>query len=151
MSETIALYSRFPLTRADIEEIILERGGILTPREGPRIGRLSLDQQHIWLYEDDISNLRAWAKQDLYHKALFEAIRTKLGDEPRALFGIEISRTPGSGRLAVAFAQACADRWPCVVMTDQPTETEDDGINVFDKKDMLQLQKEGRGFLLYGM
>jgi hypothetical protein len=129
-----------------MEEIILEQGGVLTPGEGPRIGRLSQDWQHIWLYEEDISNLKTLGEWEV-----LEAIQMKLRGEPLSVFGIEISHTPGSGKLAVDFAQTCSDRWPCVVMKDQPTETESDYIKVFDKQDILQLQKEGRGFIRYGM
>lgn len=146
MSENIELYSAHVITRPELEEVILQAGGILIGR-GP-IGRISQDgTKHVFIWLDDEVPLPG---QDpiygTHELATQKLLQMKLGTEPRYALVIEIGMTPGSGLLAVHFALACTQQRPCVVLAE-----EWNAINVFDREDMLRLQQAGKGFIAYGM
>ena len=69
-----------------------------------------------------------------------QEVRTKLGGEPQSYIEIAIGRTPGSEKLAVDFACRCAEQWPCVVDNCKVVN------QIYSKEEMIQLQKEGKGF-----
>jgi hypothetical protein len=70
----------------------------------------------------------------------------KLGTEPQDTLTLEIGMTAGSGLLAVHFALVCARHWPCVVLAE-----EWNAVTVFDREEMLALQREAQSFIHYGM
>lgn len=145
MTENVALISTHPITKQELAEAIFAGGGVLTP-ENISFGRISRGTRHIWIYLEEpevfLSTLDA-EQQD--NPAGWELVRTKLGGEPRSAIGIEVSRTSGSQKLAVDFANLCAQRWPCVAVGA------DINKDVFSKEELLQLQREGKGIINYGM
>ena len=167
MSESIVLYSTHVITRKELEEVILESGGVLTER-GP-VGRISQDRtKHVFIWladEKPISGIDPI--YGTYGPSTRELLRVKLGAEPRYILAIEIGQTPGSGLLAVRFALACTQHWPCVVLAESfegeiispPLDNILDPIQlkgefvmrVFDQEEILQLQREGKGFIAHGM
>lgn len=167
MSENIELYSEHVITREELEGVIGEAGGVLTGQG--HVGRISQDRtKHIFIWLDDEEPLPG--TDPLYGThgiSVQHLLRTKLGAEPRYALVIEIGMTPGSGLLAVHFALTCTHHWPCVIVAQSfegeiirpPLENIFDPIElkgafvsrVFAREDMLQLQKEGKGFNGYGM
>lgn len=146
MSENIELYSAHVITRTELEEVILKVGGMLTGQG--HIGRISQDgTKHVFIWLDDEEPLPGLDPLYGTHgPATQKLLQVKLGTEPRYALIIEIGMTPGSGLLAVRFALACTQHWPCVVLAASFNV-----VNVFDREDMLQLQKEGKEFSAYGM
>ena len=65
-------------------------------------------------------------------------ISQKLKGKPCASILLDVSRIAGSEQLAVAFAAACAQLWPCVVYNLHD--------KVFSAQELLWLQKTGSGF-----
>jgi hypothetical protein len=150
MSEEVLLFSAHEITFSEMEKVILEAGGVLTG-EG-HIGRISEDKtKHIFVWpEDECIFPGVDPLYGTYELPTQKLIQTKMGATPRYASMIEIGSTPGSGLLAVHFVLTCAKYWPCVAVVGAG---KDDNLtdNVFSWEDMLQLQKEGRGFMKYGM
>ncbi len=145
MTEDVALYSSHAITRQELEEVILEGGGMITPKERFLVGLISQEKRHIWIALDEQEAfLVTWDVLQEDEPGGVALVRAKLGAEPRSCIGIEISRTPSSQRLAVDFAYLCATKWPCVAVGG------DEEVEVFTKEDLLQMQKEGRGIIRYG-
>jgi|SRR5579883_2356872 len=158
MSENIDLYSAHVITRKELEEIILASGGTLTER-GP-VGRISQDRtKHVFIWLADKEAIPGVDPlYGTYDLATRDLLRMKLGAEPRYVLAIEIGKTPGSGLLAVQFALACTQHWPCVVLAPSFDSAhsslplnEQISIKVFDQKDMVELLRERRGFITHGM
>lgn len=167
MSENIELYSSHVITRNELEEVILEAGGVLTGRG--HVGRISQDgTKHVFIWLADEEPMPGIDPlYGIHGSATQELVRAKLGAEPNYVLAIEIGMTPGSGLLAVRFALTCARHWPCVVLAEvfegEVIRPSLDNIldpiqlkggftaKVFDREDMLQLQREGKGFIAYGM
>jgi len=158
MSETIVLYSSHVHTRQEVEEIILEAGGVLTGKG--HLGRISQDQtKHVFIWPGDEGVLGFDSIYESHEPATQEFIRAKLGGEATSTLSLEIGMTPGSGLLAVRFALTYAQHWPCVVFAEallnptvEPLQLSTEVVDyVFDQEDMLRLQKAGKGFIAYGM
>jgi hypothetical protein len=146
VNPSVTLLSSYEITREELQDVLLKAGGY-SPRGGS-FGLISQGEQYIWIHAG-ASSLREFLadyldvlKQDA--PGVLELIRAKLGGEPQAYIEIEIRRTPGSQQLAVDFACLCAETWPCVVVVSHPRQ-------VFSKEEMLQLRREGKGFMMYGM
>jgi hypothetical protein len=75
---------------------------------------------------------------------LLDQAKMLLGGEFQAWIYITIGKTPGSGRLAVRFAHACCQHWPCVVDDSEPKS------RIFSCEELEQLYKEGSTFTGYG-
>lgn len=145
MTENIALISTHAITKQELAETILKGGGVLTPASGS-VGRISQGTRYIWIYlEETEAFLSTQDAEEQDNPAGWELVRTKLGEEPQSAIEIEVSRTPGSQQLAVNFAILCAQRWPCVAIGA------DINKDVFTKEELLQLQREGKGIIKYGM
>ncbi len=145
MTENIALISTHAITKQELAEAILAGGGVLTPVSGS-VGRISRGTRHIWIYLEETEvflSIQDAEEQD--NPAGWELVRTKLEGEPRSAIEIEVSRTPGSQKLAVNFAILCAQRWPWVALGA------DINRDVFTKEELLQLQREWKGIITYGM
>ncbi|HEU5380683.1 MAG TPA: hypothetical protein VFV38_35115 [Ktedonobacteraceae bacterium] len=166
MSETLVLYSSHVHTRQEVEEIILEAGGVLTGQG--HLGRISQDQtKHVFIWPGDEDVLGFDSIYAFLEPTTQELIRAELAGEATSTLSLEIGMTPGSGLLAVRFALIYAQHWPCVVLAESfqgeilrpslenifdPIELKGEFVTtVFDREDMLQLQKEGKGFIAYGM
>jgi hypothetical protein len=158
MSETIVLYSSHVHTRQEVEEIILEAGGVLT-NQG-HLGRISQDQtKHVFIWPGDENVLGFDSIYAFLEPVAQELIREKLGGEAKSTVSLEISRTPGSGLLAVRFALAYVQHWPCVVFAEaslnpavEPLQLSEAVVDyAFDQEDMLLLQRAGKGFISCGM
>lgn len=145
MTENIALISTHVIIKQELTEAILAGGGVLDP-ENMSFGRISQGTRHIWIYlEEPEAFLNTQDAEEQDNPAGWELVRTKLGGEPRSAIEIEVSRTSGSQKLAVDFAILCAQRWPCVAIGA------DINRDVFSKEELLQLQREGKGIINYGM
>jgi hypothetical protein len=107
MSEPILLLSAATITPSEFVAFLTEIGAVLDPDE-VFDGRLSTGNRHIWLRLDDreIGQLEPPTVQ---------RVADALGDRPRSSVVVEISRTPGSERLAADFADQFSRRWPSVV------------------------------------
>jgi hypothetical protein len=142
VSEPVWLISSYRVTSDELKEMIVQAGGVLTP-ERPYIGRVSHEKSHVWIYEPynidpNDPDMEENELQDM------EVLRTLFGDDPRSGITLDVSFSPGSQKLAVAFARFCSRHWPCVV--EAP-----DGSKFFTKEEILQLEQEGGGFSSYGL
>ncbi len=145
MTENIALISSHAITKEELCEVILVGGGVLTPTS-VSVGRISRGTCHIWIYlEEQEAFLGTQDAEEQDNPVGWELVRTKLGAKPQSAIEVEVSRVPGSQQLAVNFAILCASRWPCVAIGV------DINKDVFTKEELLQLQKEGKGIIRYGM
>jgi hypothetical protein len=107
MSNNLALYSKDPIGSEEFFEFLVEIGGVAKPDQFID-GRLSRDQRHLWLFnslealEESLEDIGA-------------ELTKALGGEPRGCIVIELSRAPGSERLALDFSIAFAERWHAVL------------------------------------
>jgi hypothetical protein len=138
VSENISLVSSEQISLDELENLILRMGGFLTTDFG-RFGQISPQKKAvIWLWLGTIQELFSGEPPELPQK-----IQAKLEGVPKTHIIIEISTQTGSQKLAVDFAAACAERWPCVVDPGH-------GI-VFSREEILQIQREGGWLLNYGI
>jgi hypothetical protein len=107
MAGTIAILTRAPIQREEFLQLLRELGAFLNP-DGVFDGTLVQDDGQIWVVLTKV-------EQDITEPETLEAIREKLGSEPRGNIIVEIGNDPGSRRLAVFFARVIAGRWPGVV------------------------------------
>ncbi len=109
MTENVALISTHAITKQELTEAILTGGGVLTPASRS-VGRISRGTRHIWIYlEETEVFLNTQHAEEQNNPAGWELVRTKLGGEPQSAIEIEVSRTPGSQKLAVNLP-SCARR-----------------------------------------
>jgi hypothetical protein len=144
MNPSVTVLSSQEITLEELKDVLLKAGGIYDPGGG-MFGLILQEERYIWIHTG-ASSLREFLadyldvlEQDV--PDILEQIQTKLGGEPRAYFELEIRRTPGSQRLAVEFANLCAETWPCVVVCSRPRY-------IFSKEEIQQLLREGKGFHL---
>ena len=158
MSEMLVLYSSHVHTRQEVEEIILEAGGVLTDQG--HLGRISQDHtKYVFIWPGD-ENVRGFDSiYEFLEPTAQELIRAKLGGEATSTISLEIGMTPGSGVLAVRFALTYAQHWPCVIFAEAPLNPTVEPLQLseevvdyaFDQEDMVLLQKAGKGFISSGM
>lgn len=130
MPETFALISSANIKREDFIDLLSREGAELNP-DNVFDGRLSRGGLQVWIALDN-NTLRELEAHDM------ELITQKLLSKPQTYITLEVSRKPGSERLAIKFACACAERWPCVVynLLDR----------VFSSEELFELCKTNRGF-----
>jgi hypothetical protein len=139
VSENISLISSEEIPLNELETVILEMGGFLLADDFGRFGQISPQKKAvIWLWFGTLQKLSSGRSPELSQK-----IREKMEGTPKTHIIIEISTQTGSQKLAVDFAAACAERWPCVVDPGH-------GI-VFSREEILQIQREGGWLLNYGI
>lgn len=130
MPKPFALISSCDIQEQEFFDVLRTTGGVIEDASA-LAGRISRDEQHVWVSLDH-SLLKDYEADEI------ALISQKLEGKPRSSILLDVSRTAGSEQLAVAFAAACAQRWPCVVYNLRD--------KVFTVHELLQLQKMGSGF-----
>jgi len=130
MPKPFALISSSDIKAQEFFDVLRAAGGIIED-VGALTGRLSQGEQHVWVCLNK-SLLKDYEANEI------ALIRQKLKGTPRSSILLDVSRTAGSEPLAVAFAAACAQHWPCVVYNLRD--------KVFSAQELLALQKTGSGF-----
>lgn len=102
MSDPVSLISSAVITRDELAAFLPAVGARAEPN-GASVGRLSEGNSHVWIGIDN-SPLEDYEQQEL------DVLTHLLGDIPRTLISLEISRASGSQQLAVRFALAAAQR-----------------------------------------
>ena len=130
MPKPFALIASSDIKAQAFCDVLRASGGVIEDASA-LAGRLSRGEQHVWVALDH--RLR----KD-YEADAIALIRQKLKGKPCSSVLLDVSRTAGSEQLAVAFAAACAQLWPCVVYNLHD--------KVFSAQELLWLQKTGSGF-----
>jgi hypothetical protein len=107
MSATVDLISSRDVSDDALLDLVHNLGGVAQPQPG-FMARLSDGERHVWIAPPsrDLGELDA---EEL------ERVTAALGAPPRSHVVLEVSSTPGSGRLALGLALAAARIWPMVV------------------------------------
>jgi hypothetical protein len=130
MPKPFALISSCDIQEQEFFDVLRTTGGVIEDASA-LAGRISRDEQHVWVSLDH-SLLKDYEADEI------ALISQKLEGKPRSSSLLDVSRTAGSEQLAVAFAAVCVQRWPCVVYNLRD--------KVFTAHELLQLQKMGGGF-----
>lgn len=145
MSSSVLLFSSHEVTEAELADVIRQAGGTVTL--GPRayaFGGLTDGEGNIWIdripcydgvFDDEGNPLK---EENI---VLLEQAKDLLDGEFQTWLHIELGHGFGSGQLAVLFAYACCQRWPCVV--------DNQGGLLFTCKEIEQLYKENGTFSRY--
>jgi hypothetical protein len=107
MPKPFALVSSSDITEQEFLDVVREGGGVIEDAKALQ-GRISQGERHVWVALDN-------GLLDEYEADEIELICLQLGGRPQSCILLDVSRTAGSERLALEFACACAERWPCVV------------------------------------
>jgi hypothetical protein len=107
MPKPFALVSSSDIKEQAFLDVVQEVGGVIEDADALQ-GRISQGERHVWVALDN-SLLNEYEADEV------ELIHQKLGGRPQSCILLDVSRTAGSERLALEFACACAERWPCVV------------------------------------
>jgi hypothetical protein len=107
MPKPFALVSSSDIKERAFLDVVQEVGGVIEDADALQ-GRISQGERHVWVALDN-SLLNEYEADEV------ELIHQKLGGRPQSCILLDVSRTAGSERLALEFACACAERWPCVV------------------------------------
>lgn len=147
MSSGVTLYSSHLISDEELAEVLLQANGVLTP-ESPAgyFGGLIDGKDYIWIFRipcydgvfDDKGNFL-----DENDRILLEQARLLLGGEFQTWIYVNLGKSPGGERLAVRFAHACCQRWPCVVDSSEVKR------RIFSCEEIKQLHKEGGKFTGY--
>jgi hypothetical protein len=107
MSEPVALFSTADLSVVNFAELLTSVHGSLNA-DSDRKGRVSRDKRHVWLYfqSEDLTTLP---------DDMAKEIVPVLGGVPKTNIVLEVSREPGSLKVAFDIARAFATRWPAVL------------------------------------
>lgn len=136
MGDSILVISRQEkITPVELIAAIVQAGGY-ADADGVT-GHMESVDGYIWIHLDVFSLEEV--KVDYPQK--YELVQEVLQDEPRTCINIQIHSTLESYELALRFAIACTEVWPCVVdpmYKDSP---------IFTREALLQIQKEGKTFL----
>ncbi len=148
MSANVALYSSHLISEEELAEVILEAGGELTP-ESPAgyFGGLVNGEASVWvMIIPCYDGVFDWEGRPLNEDdmVLLDQAKLLLGGEFQTWIYIALGKGQGSGRLAVRFAHACCQHWPCVVDDSEPKS------RIFSCEEIEQLYKEGGTFTGYG-
>ena len=130
MPKPFAIISSNDIKAQEFFDVLRASGGIIEDASA-LAGRISRGEQHVWVSLDK-SLLKDYEADEV------ALISKKLKGNPWSSILLDVSRTAGSEQLAVAFAAACAQLWPCVVYNSRD--------KVFSAQELLWLQKTGRGF-----
>ena len=128
MPKPVALVSSSDIKGQAFLEVVREVGGAIEDAKALQ-GRISQGERHVWVALDN-SLLNEYEADEI------ELIRQKLGGKPQSCILLDVSRTAGSERLALEFACACAERWPCVVYNLRD--------KVISAAELLRLRKTGK-------
>ena len=156
MSESVMMYTSYPLTFEELSEAVLAAGGepvAPVDEKYDLLGRVEDGERHVLIsgsrYPQDPS--RFWEENLPYiGRELLEEIEAKLGAKPVASFLLGIGHAYSSGLLTVELAYQCAVRWPCIVWGEVLEEGEI-VVKVYTREDMERLRKEGGTFTGHGM
>src|SRR5215475_6307832 len=107
MPKPFALVSSSDIKGQEFLNMVREVGGVIEDAKALQ-GRISQGERHVWVALDN-SLLNEYEADEV------ELIHQMLGGRPQSCILLDVSRTAGSERLALEFACACAQRWPCVV------------------------------------
>jgi hypothetical protein len=148
MSAGVALYSSHLISEEELAEVILEAGGELTP-ESPSgyFGGLVEGEASVWvMIIPCYDGVFDWEGRPLNEDdmVLLDQAKLLLGGEFQTWIYIALGKGQGSGRLAVRFAHASCQHWPCVVDDSEPKS------RIFSCEEIEQLYKEGGTFTGYG-
>lgn len=107
MPKPFALVSSSDIKGQEFLDVVRAVGGVIEDAKALQ-GRISQGERHVWVALDN-SLLNEYEADEI------ELMQQKLGGRPQSCILLDVSRTGGSERLALEFACACAERWPCVV------------------------------------
>lgn len=149
MSAGVGLYSSHDISQEELTEVIRQADGVLTPGSpAGYFGGLVAGEASVWVFRtpcyDGVFDYEGNPLDEEEYR-LLEQAKVPLGGEFQTWIYITLGRRPGSQRLAVRFAYACCQRWPCVVDT---LETKG---RIFSCKEIEQLYKENGAFTGYGL
>src|SRR5579863_2271463 len=119
MSYGVVLYSSHDITEEELAEVILQADGVLTP-DSPAgyFGGFVDGEAHVWASRIPCyDGVFDWEGRPLDENdsVLLDDAKALLGGEFQTWIYIRLGYRPGCQRLAVRFAHACCQRWPCVV------------------------------------
>jgi hypothetical protein len=130
MTQPFALISSTEINHEEFVAFLKREGAELTP-DDVYDGRISRGELHVWILLDN-SNLNDLEAFDN------ELIMQGLGKPPKTYITLDVSREQGSEQLAIEFAYACAEKWPCIVYNL---------LNkTYSKDDLYRLLIAGKGF-----
>ncbi len=145
MSYGVLLYSSHDITEEELAEVILQADGVLTPGSpAGYFGGLVDGEAHVWIFRipcyDGVfdGEGKPLDEDDI---VLLDQAKALLGGEFQTWVYIRLGYRPGCQRLAVRFAHACCQRWPCVVDNDYG--------RLFSCREIDQLLKEDGAFSDY--
>jgi hypothetical protein len=138
MSDLIAVISSAVITEEALRRFVLNAGGY----GGTKIKGVYLaeGQAYIWINLDngELPNIRLDAPE------AYQQMIEKLGGEAQTCIIIDIGNPrEQSHKLALEFALACAQTWPCVVNRMHKD------FHSYSKEELLRMREEGRTF--FGM
>jgi hypothetical protein len=107
MPKPFALVSSSDIKRQEFLDVVRAVGGVIEDAKALQ-GRISQGERHVWVALDN-------GLLNEYEADEIELMHQKLGGRPQSCILLDVSRTAGSERLALEFAGACAERWPCAV------------------------------------
>jgi len=130
MPEPFAIVCSIRITADDLFAALRAHGGVID-NEAAKDGRVSRGECQVWVHlrDEELADLE---------DATLARIQTALGAEPISEVLLDVSGTEGSEQLAVDFACACAERWPCIVY--------DFKGRILTPDDLSRLQAAGAGF-----
>jgi hypothetical protein len=130
MSGPLLLFSDTEIKRKELIDFLEQSGAIVTP-DDIFAGRISHDDQHIWIGIDS-TVIRSLEIDQL------EPLERELKGKPKTCIAIEISSTPGSEQIAIDFACFFMERWPNTVgdLYDR----------LYSAKQLSELRKANKGF-----
>ena len=148
MSAGVVLCSCHFISDEELAEVLLQSHGVLTP-ESPAgyFGGLIDGEDYIWVFRipcydgvfDDEGNFL-----DENDRVWLERAKFLIGGEFQTWIYVNLGKSPGGRRLAVRFAYACCQRWPCVVVDNNDIKE-----RIFSSQEIEQLYQEG-GEFTYG-
>lgn len=134
MAEPIAVFTTAPVSDQAFQHF-LQTIGAYPARDGWSEGQLSDVDRHVWIERSPESLTEL--EQD-GTPAEHAAIKQRLGGWPATCILLNISRTPGSDRLAMQFILAFIQHWPVLV---------DDGLgHLYTSADVRALYEAGGSF-----
>src|SRR6266571_3848987 len=138
MSDLIAVCSSAAIPEEAQRRFVLNAGGYeFKDMEGVHLAE---GKACIWIYIDNsvIDDTRFDAPK------AYQQMIEKLGEEAQTCIVIDLMNPPEqSHRLALDFALACAETWPCV------ENAMDQDFHAYSQEDLMRMREEGRTF--FGM
>ena len=120
MSASVLLYSSHRITEEELAGVILQSGGVLTPGSpAGYFGGLVDGEAHVWVFPVPCyDGVFDWEGKPLDEGEimLLDQAKALLAGEFQTWIYIRLGYKPGCQRLAVRFARACCQLWPCVVL-----------------------------------